>query len=163
MAASEDPNSDVDREHEIQQTIKAAKGAIDLGEIPLICGDLNCGPEASKSNYDLILNSGFRDMFLEARSSAAAAGGGGGGAGGEIVNCFTWSPTNYLNTIGPHASCPGQRVDHLFLPEAALCPRAAGVACLSADIVFEETALSLPDGTPCTLSDHSGLVFLLRF
>lgn len=42
-------------------------------------------------------------------------------AAGKLTDgpAFTWDPANYLNTIGPHSSCPGQRCDHLFIPTSA--------------------------------------------
>lgn len=145
---SDDPNSDLDREKELAQAVIAAHTAAQAGEIPFLCGDFNCGPEASISNYRGLLHRGFRDLFAEANGLVAEQGG---------PETFTWNPTNYLNTIGPHAHCPGQRLDHLFLPSDL--EGASAISCGSARIVFSAPCVRLRNGQLCTLSDHSGVVW----
>lgn len=149
-ADPEHPATDVCRHTELQQMLRAATVAAELGEIPILCGDFNCGPEASKGNYDFIVQSGYRDLFLE---SAALQGLPSSGS-----DTFTWSPENYLNTVGPHAHCPGQRVDHLFLANSQV-----GIECLQSRIVFRTACVALPNGIVSTLSDHNGITWELSF
>ena len=146
---SDDPGSDLDREKELAQTVELAKAVAEAGEVPLLCGDFNCGPEASTSNYSGLLKRGFRDLFVEANGTAAAG-----------PESFTWCPTNYLNTLGPHAHCPGQRLDHLFLPTDL--PAAKVISCTAARLVLKEPCVPLPGvGHLCTLSDHCGVLWTL--
>ena len=114
----------------------------------IIIGDLNCGPEASKSNYDYLLQDGrFRDVYVEAEQQGRLLEG----------PAYSWDPENYLNKIGPHAACPGQRCDHVFV--AAGGPLDKWVAA-SAQIIFSEQCIDIgrSDGVCSTLSDHHGLV-----
>lgn len=145
---SDDPGSDLDREKELIQTVELAKAVAAAGEVPLLCGDFNCGPEASTSNYSGILKRGFRDLFVEANGATTAG-----------PESFTWCPSNYLNTLGPHAHCPGQRLDHLFLPTDL--PAARGISCTAARLVLKEPCVPLPGGRLCTLSDHCGVLWTL--
>jgi endonuclease/exonuclease/phosphatase family metal-dependent hydrolase len=144
----ESPETDNDRHSELLHMLRVAEAAKALGEIPFICGDLNCGPEASKGNYDLILKSGYRDLFIEAVSKEGLPSSGPG--------TFTWSPENYLNTVGPHAHCPGQRVDHLFVSDDT-------VTCSKSRIIFKAPCVTLPSGVVSTLSDHDGITWEINF
>ena len=145
----EHPYVDIDREDELKQAIDYCKEVESEGKIGIIVGDLNCGPEASKSNYEYCLKAGFRDTYVEAVNSGKL----------EAGPTFTWDPVNHLNKIGPHASSPGQRCDHVLLP-AASCNH---VTVGNAMVVFDEQEASLGTGKGnSTLSDHYGLVVKLQ-
>ncbi|KAJ1443391.1 hypothetical protein B484DRAFT_16575 [Ochromonadaceae sp. CCMP2298] len=97
-ADPEHPDADTDREDELRQAFDLCQTADRAGSVGIIVGDLNCGPQASPGNFHYILNRGFRDTWAEAQA-------GGLSEGPE----YTWDPANYLNAIGPHRGCPGQR------------------------------------------------------
>ena len=104
------PEVDEDREDELKQAIDYCKEVEKLGKIGIILGDLNCGPESSKNNYEYCLKGGYRDTYIEAVNSNRLEEGG---------PLYTWDSANYLNKIGPHASSPGGRIDHLLLSAAS--------------------------------------------
>ena len=81
------------REDEINQALAVCKQATDSGNHAIVIGDLNCGPEASKENYDVLVKAEYRDTFLDGNSKRQQS----------------WDPINYLNAIGPHKTCPAQR------------------------------------------------------
>lgn len=145
----EHPDVDTDRENELKQAIDYCKEVEGKGKVGIILGDLNCGPEASKNNYDYCLNEGFRDTYVEAVTSSRLEDG---------PSC-TWDPANHLNKIGPHASSPGQRCDHLLLP-AASCQH---ITVKNARVVFDGQVAPLANkNEKSTLSDHYGLVVGLQ-
>mmetsp|Transcript_77646 Transcript_77646/g.222496 ORF Transcript_77646/g.222496 Transcript_77646/m.222496 type:complete len:307 (-) Transcript_77646:759-1679(-) len=90
------------RESELREAVEVCEAAMRDGYKSLILGDLNMGPEASRCNYDFMLNSGYQDEVIAVKDDAA-----------EEV--FTWDPMNPLNAIGPHNTCPAQRCDHIFV------------------------------------------------
>ena len=145
----EHPDVDTDREHELKQAMDYCKLVEGEGKIGIIVGDLNCGPEASKSNYEYCLKGGFRDTYVEAKSSGKL----------EAGPSSTWDPSNHLNKIGPHASSPGQRCDHILLPTTS-CEH---MTVENAKVVFDEREAPLAAGKEkSTLSDHYGLVVSLK-
>ncbi|RYG63000.1 hypothetical protein EON64_16800, partial [archaeon] len=129
---------DVDRESELIQAWERCEQSLTEGNQAIILGDLNCGPEASAANYNFILNKGFRDTYLEAPSPVSPA--------------FTWDPANYLNKIGPHAECPGQRCDHLLVHETAPWK------VKHVKVVFTEEVVPVTGKIMSTMSDHYGLL-----
>lgn len=139
---------DLDREDELRQAWQVCEKAIAEGQIPLIIGDLNCGPEASAGNLNYILGKGFRDTFAEHEQNT--------GTPAEVRH--TWDPTNYLNTIGPHAKCPGQRCDHVLIPTQQM----AQWRVSEARIIFRDKVVPLKKGLMSTLSDHFGLLVSLE-
>jgi hypothetical protein len=72
---------------------------------------------------------------------------------------FSWDPLNYLNQIGPHAECPGQRCDHILLQ------RGYELDCWEvqdAQLVLDERFIHIGKGEVLsTLSDHHGVVVTL--
>jgi hypothetical protein len=81
------------REDELKQAIECCREAESRGLVGVILGDLNCGPEASSSNFHYCLNAGYRDTYLEAVESKCLEDG----------PIFTWDPVNMLNAIGESA------------------------------------------------------------
>lgn len=144
-AHPEDPDVDVDREDELKQCLALAKTAEEDGQLPMIVGDFNCGPEASASNYNFMIKNNYWDTFQAFKDAHPEADTGG-------VD-VTWDPKNYLNEIGPHAHCPGQRCDHLMLPKHF----ENEVEITSGKIVFTEANVPIGKGKLSTLSDHYGL------
>mmetsp|Transcript_173857 Transcript_173857/g.557233 ORF Transcript_173857/g.557233 Transcript_173857/m.557233 type:complete len:349 (-) Transcript_173857:633-1679(-) len=129
------------RESELREAVEVCEEAMRDGYKSLILGDLNMGPEASRCNYDFMLNSGYQDEVIAVKDGAA-----------EEV--FTWDPMNPLNAIGPHNTCPAQRCDHIFVH------RQANIVGSSLRRMFTEAFVNSPIG-PCTLSDHFGLLLSL--
>jgi len=146
----EHPDVDGDREDELLQAWKVCE-EFTSPRMALIIGDFNCGPEASAGNYEYILQKGFRDTFLEYHTTGERKL-----LSGEMC---TWDPKNFLNTIGPHAHCPGQRCDHILL-HSANTPKAWKVT--NAKLLFQDAVVVLPGkDLLCTLSDHYGMLVQL--
>lgn len=99
----------------------------------LVCGDLNCGPEASPETFAGLLARGYVD---------AAPGAGP-----------TWEPGNALNRGGPFSGSPAQRVDHVLLDETA----ASEYRVARAQVVRTDPLVPTVDGL-VTTSDHYGLL-----
>jgi endonuclease/exonuclease/phosphatase family metal-dependent hydrolase len=144
----EHPDADADREDELRQAAEACEAAAARGNLGIIIGDLNCGPEASAGNFSYILERGFRDTYAE------------GAAVGKLESgpLFTWDPQNYLNSVGPHKDCPGQRCDHVLLPRRGM----EDWRVERVKILFEEKVADIGGGKLSTLSDHHGLLVVLR-
>lgn len=132
------------REGNLQQALAFCQLA---GGPAVIMGDYNCGPEASKGNYEFMSANGYRDAFLD---DAEAVG---------RRFRYTWDPQNYLNRIGPHSSAAPQRIDHVFLSPAMA--QACDNARTSAEIVLTEEVVPVGDKM-ATLSDHYGLLVTLQ-
>ena len=94
-------------------------------------GDFNAGPEASTENFEEILREGYEDTVKQGTMR------------------FTWDPANPLNAHGPHAHCPPQRCDHVFVQGQQV--RA------TSKIVLTDPVVPVPQGS-CTLSDHYGVI-----
>jgi hypothetical protein len=144
----EHPDADADREDELRQAAEACEAATARGNLGIIIGDLNCGPEASAGNFSYILEKGFRDTYAE------------GAAAGKLESgpLYTWDPQNYLNSTGPHKDCPGQRCDHVLLPHRGM----ENWRVERVKILFEEKVADVGGGKLSTLSDHHGLLVVLR-
>jgi endonuclease/exonuclease/phosphatase family metal-dependent hydrolase len=156
----ESPDSDGIRQSEIDEMLALCKTSSAAGVPGVIIGDLNAGPEASLGNYQSIIDAGFRDIFAEAQKKGVMV---------EGKPMITWDPANLLNLAGPHAYCPGQRCDHLFLPTGYLTVTKVEVVCTEA-IVSSKLALPSkanpkvmdpPKPVEVTPSDHYGLWFEL--
>jgi endonuclease/exonuclease/phosphatase family metal-dependent hydrolase len=146
----ENTDVDTDREDELNQALAYCKNATDNCSHAIILGDLNCGPEASKANYEHCINAGYRDTFLDGQHEG-------------LKYQQTWDPRNYLNQIGPHSHCPAQRCDHVFIS-----PSLANIVdndSTKADILFTEEVVPIrtkKGQVMSTLSDHFGLAITLR-
>ena len=156
----ENPNTDADRQDELRQAAEAcrrpaaaAAAAADssnstLGSI--IIGDLNCGPEASKDNFDYILAQGFRDTYAEVVAKD----------NNQKAEIFTWDPQNYLNQVGPHRNSPGQRCDHVLLAKETAMD---DWVVEKAEVVLDEPVVDIRgQQKKSTLSDHYGLLVVLK-
>lgn len=144
----EHPDADADREDELRQAVEVCNGAHKAGKLGIIVGDLNCGPEASQGNFNYVLQQGFRDTYAEAQAAGTLLPG----------PLFTWDPTNYLNTVGPHSSCPGQRCDHVLLPQKGM----EDWTVQRAQVLFADKVVDIGGGRLSTLSDHHGLQISLK-
>ena len=108
----------------------------------LLVGDLNCGPEASRSNYEFLLSRGFTDLVVSAHPNSSAP--------------VTWDPKNPLNSEGPHKTSPPQRIDHIL---------ASSRSKLSVDnykAIGREATVEASADIRCTPSDHYGVLVSLR-
>ena len=148
-AHPEHPEVDIDREDELKQAYDMAVKATQEEMIPMIVGDLNCGPEASASNYNYILQQSYCDTFLRYKETQSSGSDIAASEGLDV----TWDPKNYLNEIGPHAHCPGQRCDHVLLPNHVM----PHVQVVDAKIIFTETEVPIGGKKFSTMSDHYGL------
>lgn len=158
-SAPEAEGTDAIREDEIDEAVAACNYATRSGACSavIIIGDLNAGPEASVGNYRHLLAKGWRDAWVAAKEAGACTG-----------PQYTWDPANFLNSTGPHASCPGQRCDHVFLRSNStftvdpndVNPRdeLASWAVEHAQVLFTEPTVALPNGSNSTMSDHHGLL-----
>lgn len=137
---------EADRVRDLQiEELHAAASA--LPGRTLICGDFNAGPEASPNNYQTVLSKGYTDAFALLHPEAAG-----------VKGTVTWDPTNELNDqTGRFADSPPQRVDHIFLSDAAM----ETLEATEARIEFEAPLVTVA-GKTVTLSDHFGLCVVLK-
>ena len=145
----EHPDADMDRENELEQAIECVKHAALQGGEGVIVGDFNCGPESSRTNFEFLLNQGFRDTFLEAVAIDALK---------SPLLTHTWDPDNMLNQVGPHANTPKQRIDHVMMPNNEFWQN---WKTQSAEVVFTEEVVYINASVRSTISDHFGLVIEL--
>jgi endonuclease/exonuclease/phosphatase family metal-dependent hydrolase len=103
----------------------------------IVAGDLNCGPEASKLNYERLLMAGFVDSF-------SLTGGSG----------VTWDPANPLVIEGGEAHLPPQRIDHILLNPAAL----ERLTPKTGRVVMQTPSVTLNEGRRIPISDHYGVM-----
>jgi endonuclease/exonuclease/phosphatase family metal-dependent hydrolase len=108
----------------------------------LIVGDLNCGPEASRANYESILSCGFTDLIVAADPNGRAP--------------VTWDPKNPLNIESPHKTSPPQRIDHV------LANSRSTLLVGNYKLIGTESTVELSTESRCTPSDHYGVVVSLR-
>eukprot|EP00747_Dinoflagellata_sp_TGD_P059820 gnl/TRDRNA2_/TRDRNA2_151745_c1_seq1.p1 gnl/TRDRNA2_/TRDRNA2_151745_c1~~gnl/TRDRNA2_/TRDRNA2_151745_c1_seq1.p1 ORF type:complete len:698 (+),score=87.11 gnl/TRDRNA2_/TRDRNA2_151745_c1_seq1:300-2096(+) len=125
------------RESELGEVLQACKRGASQGYSGIVIGDLNAGPEASADNYQFMLRT-----FVDAVEEAGACKP-------------TWDPANPLNAVGPHASCPPQRCDHI------LVHKRSGLIGVSAEQVFTEACVQTAGGM-MTMSDHYGIKIVLK-
>jgi len=124
-------------EHIRSLQIRQLLGSLDNGLPTVLAGDLNAGPETSRTNYDEIINHGFIDAFHDS-----------GGTG------YSWDPYNPLVANHGEGHLPAQRIDHVFLDPGA----AAMLSPCSGRIVMQDECVSLPAGQKTTVSDHYGVL-----
>ena len=103
----------------------------------LLVGDLNAGPDSSRTNYLSLLEKGYTDAFTEVNGSGN-----------------TWDPGNPLVASNNESHLPTQRVDHIFLNQAAL----KLFEPVSGNIVLNEHSIDLSSGEKIPISDHYGLL-----
>lgn len=152
----EHPGTDADRQDELKQAADAAVENPDAS-CGIILGDLNCGPEASPENFDYILRERhFRDTYAEAVEAGKLRHPTTNTTADHPT--VTWDPKNYLNAIGPHKDCPGQRCDHVLLPAGDDKKNMADWQVERVEIILTEASVSLANRKQSTLSDHYGLL-----
>ena len=110
--------------------------------LTLICGDFNCGPGVSDSNFLGLL----RGQFTSACRSQSD---------GEFF--VTWDPQNSLNLNSPHKTSPPQRIDHIFFSSDLVRQTSNSVARRVFDV-----PVTLSDGSVVTPSDHYGVALEVR-
>ena len=120
----------------------------------VLAGDFNTGTKprdkdgntfVSKNNFELLTSNGWTSAYDSILSN-------------QDLDDYTWSIDNPLNSASPHASSPSQRIDHVVLG-----PRASKIFTVeSANIVFKEKIVSIPDKPNITVSDHYGLLVNLN-
>jgi endonuclease/exonuclease/phosphatase family metal-dependent hydrolase len=108
----------------------------------LLVGDLNCGPEASKSNYEFLISRGFADLTVIAHPVSRPA--------------ITWDPENSLNVESPHKTSPPQRIDHI------LGHSRAKLIVDGYRSIGKEPTVEVSPKIRCTPSDHYGVMLTLR-
>lgn len=156
-ADPEHPETDDIRFEELKE-LRSIAEKCSQDEKVVIIGDLNCGPEASKGNYEYILE-WTRDAFAEAFEKNKWSS--------STSEPFTWDPANRLNRDNVHAHCPKQRVDHVMLSQ--LNNNWDNWSVSSASIVLSECIVpvvvkdttGLKTKEMVTLSDHYGLLVTL--
>jgi len=163
----ENPNVDKTREDELSQAWESAQAALEVSSqgseviVPIIIGDLNCGPEASASNFEFILNKGFRDTFHEFLSKKSTIALPNERKEEESLS-ITWDPKNPLNMNGPHAASAPQRCDHVLIPTTNL-QSARNIQVVDAKVVLTESIVPLSKSKSLsTLSDHYGVLITLQ-
>ena len=142
------------RESEVLEAIKAGEdfatrekeSAGEINPKVVILGDLNCGPDASPMNYDLLKSNGYIDGALKYIFKEDS----------KKDNFSTWCPRNKLNARGVHRHLPPARIDHLFVKE--------GSNLEVTDLTIKLTEHFVPTDTlgNVTLSDHYAIDALLE-
>ena len=137
-----DPEAgDVDtaRQSELDEAAQLCTAAAADGYAGIVCGDLNCGPEASSGNYEHLFASGYADIL----------------AGFELGP--TWDPASPLNNMPVFQGCPAQRIDHFLVHTDAKLKATTAERC------FTEPCVKAKGGKlDVTLSDHYGIRATLR-
>lgn len=108
----------------------------------LLIGDLNCGPEASRGNYEELLAVGFSDLVVAAH--------------GKECPPITWNPVNSLNVSSPHRTSPPQRIDHI------LSISSGTVKSFDYRLIGTAETVRVDDNFSCTPSDHYGVQLSLN-
>jgi endonuclease/exonuclease/phosphatase family metal-dependent hydrolase len=141
----ESKRADEIREGQLFELANAIKS--DKNHSTVVAGDLNCGPETSKANFDYLVSYGALIDFQPKEKSKHA----------ELTNPVSWSCENPLNRNGPHRSSPSQRIDHILITSDL------GLhAYLDRKIVFTEPTIMLTDGSRIPISDHFGVQATLQ-
>lgn len=103
----------------------------------IICGDFNCGPQVSESNYALVLYKGYVDTFKINNSEEFP----------------TWDPDNILNQDSPvFKASPKQRIDFIFCDKHSI----EKFSEIKSKIVFTESLIEVEEKN-IPLSDHYGV------
>lgn len=135
----ESERTNLRRSVQIEEVLRLADRKPRADGLGIIAGDFNAGPEASRVNYQQVIDAGFADALLSARV-------------GPKEPAVTWSPDNPLAVGGFHASSPPQRVDHVFYVS-----NDQPVTVDAAEILFVDANVPVAVGEAVPLSDHYGL------
>ncbi len=128
----EDEKMEKIRFYQIQQLIKAVSDKTPT----ILAGDLNAGPDTSQRNYQALMEAGFIDAFVETGNTG-----------------ITWDPDNPLVASGNENHLPVQRIDHIFINQAAL----ELLKPVDGNVVLNKNLVELSDGSKIPISDHYGL------
>jgi endonuclease/exonuclease/phosphatase family metal-dependent hydrolase len=109
-------------------------------DVDYLIGDLNCGPEVARENFQAFFAAGYFDLTTANED--------------DIESAFvTWDPQNPLNKISLHASSPPQRIDHILAKKQ---PNAGHIFSGATRIL--DKSFPLGDGAYTTPSDHYGIL-----
>lgn len=126
-----------------QTQIEQAKEIIDShdGDLSIILGDFNAGPEIAPSNYEFLTNIGYVDAYREYCFAK------------DLEPEITWDAKNILNIQGAHSDSISQRIDHIYLS-----PGLAQMTTVThAEVIFKEPIVDVGAEQMVTLSDHYGI------
>ncbi len=132
--------SDSCRQKQLTELAKVSKVSSKYGDVAMIVGDLNCGPEASYDNFNALINKGYSDTVANWYS-------------GKELAPVTWDPNNPLNVNSPHKTSPAQRIDHILIANSSPKIDAIDVKKIGADATIEVNSSAM-----ITVSDHYGFV-----
>ncbi len=131
------------RDREIKEIKKYAEDKENM----ILVGDFNASPEASKGNYDSLLES-FEDLFIDSED-----------AEGKKIVRMTWDPQNPLVQTSVDRKSPAQRVDAIFVPKTVLGKL---MKLLDTHIVFNTELYKSHDKKLIPISDHYGIITTLE-
>jgi len=108
-------------------------------DVALICGDFNCGPQVSESNYSLLSYKNYIDTYRLSNKDEHP----------------TWDPENVLNQDSPvFKSSPKQRIDFILCNKSSI-----GIFNqITSNIIFIDPVLTVQDNKKIPLSDHYGVI-----
>jgi endonuclease/exonuclease/phosphatase family metal-dependent hydrolase len=139
----ESNTSDACRDKQLNELVNASETAAKSGDITIIAGDLNCGPEASSNNFNTLLRKGFTDSVA-------------GWYLGKGQPPVTWDPVNSLNVDSPHKTSPPQRIDHVLIASSG-----SKIDILDVKKIGAEASVEITPSSRITISDHYGFVVTL--
>lgn len=132
-----------------QEQITQAKEIADTydGDLSIILGDFNAGPEIAPRNYEFLKGYGYVDAYLDYCKAQ------------KLEPEITWDAENILNVNGTHSDSISQRIDHIFLSPGF----AAKTEIIDSKIIFKEAIVKIEQGNMVTISDHYGTMAELKF
>lgn len=179
---------DLVRQSELREAIDMSTEAASEGYMPLIVGDLNCGPEASAGNYSFLSENGFEDVVLPFADNIGPTWDPATPLNNMAVSAATCSAAfgcvhvHVLDLVRSHscacyadwcvvrqvfANSPACRIDHVF------AGKKTPITASKAVKVFTEQNVCIPGKSKGShrapkpdmhvgLSDHFGLLVHLR-
>ncbi len=110
------------------------------GDVRLVFGDFNSGPNLSRDNYEFMLSHGFDDAWTCTRQDATAS-------------CHTYDTKNMFN-IKDDRHGASDRIDLAFIEKR----NRDMVRVNECRVVLDDIIVDLGKGKSCPLSDHYGLL-----
>ena len=133
------------RQNQIEQAEEIVNGYD--GDLNIIVGDFNAGPEIAPNNYEFLETKGYVDAYF---SYCVEKG---------LEPEITWDANNILNEQGTHSDSISQRIDHVFLSQ-----NLAKMTTVShSEVIFKEPTVDIGAEQKVTLSDHYGITATLLF
>jgi endonuclease/exonuclease/phosphatase family metal-dependent hydrolase len=131
------------RQNQLAELAKVSEDSAKYGDVAMIAGDLNCGPEASFENFNALINEGYSDAVAKWYLGKGTAP-------------VTWDPNNPLNVNSPHKTSPPQRIDHILIANSSPKIDVIDVTKIGADATIQVKSSAM-----ITVSDHYGFVVTL--